>query len=229
MCMELLKAGHGRRRACGPSVLLQGGDSGLSRWPPLHPWPACPVPVPVGAKMAKKREQMVETPSSVPSQVTRDWLAEGEVPTLVLRSAHRACPQSIRENKDGFSETLPRPPLLPLPQTMASLPKQAGRGTPKVPDMWVTCPQAGAKPRVSRKGCSWVLAIKWGPGARRGLEAASPSTATPASAGLQRGRASIPRSVARLGWRAGCLGHRLSCTSGPPCPVDRAIPGPQQG
>lgn len=35
--------------------------------------------------------------------------------------------------------------------------------------MWVTGPRAGVKQCVPKKGCSWVLAIKWGPGSQKGI------------------------------------------------------------
>lgn len=88
---------------------------------------------------------------------------------------------------------------------------------PKVPDMWVICPQAGAKQRVSRKGCSWVLAIKWGPGGKRGIrgsEFLNPSSNFPQACKEEGALTQGQRHSTGVG--LGCLGHWSSCTSGPP-------------
>lgn len=58
-----------------------------------------------------------------------------------------------------------RPPLFLCPTMTQRLTRQHG----KAPDVWVTGPQAGTKQCVPKKGCSWVLAIKWGPGSQKGI------------------------------------------------------------
>lgn len=90
------------------------------------------------------------------------------LPPLVLRRPLHTCPQS-GSNKAGFTGTLPRPPFFLSHKPWPLHPNRLAREHPKVPDMWVICPQAGAKQRASRKGCSWVLAIKWGPRGKKGI------------------------------------------------------------
>lgn len=110
-------------------VTLAGGDSGLSRWPPLHPWPACPAPILVGA--------------------------DGGDAEFCPRSQ----PGCVKSGQPYFLSVQPRP--LSAQRLM--------RQHLKAPDVWVTGPWAGTKRCVPKKGCGWVLAIKWGPGSQRGI------------------------------------------------------------
>lgn len=78
--------------------------------------------------------------------------------------------------------------------------------------MWVTGPQTGTKQCVPKKGCSWVLAIKWGPGSQKGIRgseflSSAPNFKPPRGPGPQGGAeawqgvdgASVPRSAQVLG------------------------------
>lgn len=59
-----------------------------------------------------------------------------------------------------------RPPLLPLcPSTAQRLTRQHL----KAPDVRGIGPRAGTEQCVPKKGCSWVLAKKWGPGSQKGI------------------------------------------------------------
>lgn len=89
------------------------------------------VAILIGAKMAKKREQMVET-EFCPSQASQGVAGERRGANLVLRRPHHACSQSESE-KDSISEMLQRTHFCPLPQTVASLPKWVGKAAPEDP------------------------------------------------------------------------------------------------
>lgn len=119
--------GYQRQRVYGtPESRPQGGvgraecdtgrwDSGLSRWPPLHPRPACPAPIPVGAEMAKKREQMVGTLCSVPcpSQAGQEMAGgagvsrgpeetpPGSIPASSALTAASLCPKAGEAVPEG--------------------------------------------------------------------------------------------------------------------------------
>ena len=99
--------------------------------------------------MAKKREQMVGTPSPVPCP------SQAGQGTAGGAGASRG-PEEDPPGSSPASSAL----------TTASLCPKAGEAAP---DVWVTGPRAGAKQCVPKKGCSWVLAIKWGPGSQKGI------------------------------------------------------------
>lgn len=166
---KLAAGWSGQRRKVATSLLLRGGDSGPSRWPPPPPRPACPDPVLTGA---------------------------GGGDTESCPQPQPGCPKS-------------GPALLPLCPTPAQgltrQPLQALGGR-------VIGPRAGTKQCVPKKGSSWVLAIKWGPGSQKGfrgseLLSSAPNFKPPAGPGPGGwGRAwkgvdgaSVPRSARVLG------------------------------
>lgn len=102
-----------------------------------------------------------------------------------------------------------QPPLLPLrPTTARGLTRQRR----KAPGQSVIGPRAGTQQCVPEKGCSWLLAIKWGPGRQKGfrggeLLSSAPNFKPRAGPGPERGAeawkgvdaASVPRSAQVLG------------------------------
>lgn len=209
MCVELLKAGHGRRRACGPSVLSRAGTPGSPDGLPCTRGQPAQFLSQLEQKWQRKGNRWWGHRVLSPVRWPGNGWRRG-VPPLVLRRPLHTCPQS-GSNKAGFAGTLPRPPFFLSHKPWPLRPNRLAREHPKVPDMGVVCPQAGAKQRASRKGCSWVLAIKWGRVVRRGLEAASSSTPTRAS--HRPAEREGPQSQGQwhsTGVGLGCRGHWLA-------------------
>lgn len=83
-----------------------------------------------------------------------------QLPTWLEQMVGRPVPSPVPAGPSAE-----RPPLRPLGPTAA---QRLTRRPPKAP-VWAIGPQAGTKQCVPKKGCSWVLAIKWGPGSQKGF------------------------------------------------------------